>query len=138
MFMLFVFVVRLATCHNILDVEYTEKIVSDRKDDGFGSSLATSYQKLVIGAPHVDLSDAPGSVMVDEGVRVKGPKGGKGFGECVDVNQQFMVVSEQQPYSVYLHQSYGPYNMVVQFPMDGYVHSLVISEDNTIAVSHAD
>ena len=73
MFMLlFVLVVHLclSTCH-FHDVEYSEKVVSDQKGDFFGWSLATSYQKLVVGA----LKDGHGSVMVDEGVRVKAPAG---------------------------------------------------------------
>ena len=130
--LLFVFVVRLSTCHAV-DVEYREKVLSGRKGDWFGVSLATSYHMLVIGA-------RSGSVMVDEGVRVKGPDGGDDFGEHVDVNQQFMVVSGHEPLSffVYVYQSYSPYNMVARFPSTGYVWSLVISDDNTIAVSQYD
>ena len=140
MFMLFVFVVRLSTCHNV-NVEFSKKLVSDRKGDGFGYSLATSQHKLVIGAPFADLwstTDYPGSVMVDESVRVKGPEGGKGFGGCVDVNQHFMVVSGFEPSSVYVYKSDSPHNMVARFPMDSYVYFLVISDDDTIAVSHRD
>ena len=50
MFGLFLFVVRL-TCHAV-DVEYSEKVVSDHELDGFGWSLATSHHRLVIGAPY--------------------------------------------------------------------------------------
>ena len=67
MFMLlFVFAVQLSICHAV-DVEYSEKVVSDHTGDGFGESLATSYQQLVIGAPN-DGEHESGSVMVDEGV----------------------------------------------------------------------
>ena len=129
----FVFVVHLSTCHAV-DVEYSKQIVSDHEGDRFGKSLATSYNELVIGAPGDD--NCRGSVMVDEGVWVKGPAGGENFGEYVDVNQQFMVVSGQCPYSVYVYQSDSPYDMLARFPMDGYVMSLALSDDNTIAVSH--
>ena len=132
---LFVFVVHSSTCH-ILDVEYSERVVSDHKDDWFGNSLATSHHKLVIGAPTDD--NSRGSVMVDEGVRVKGPEGGKHFGSSVDVNQQFIVVSGEKSSPVYAYQSNSPYEMVTRLPMDGQVWSLVISDDNTIAVSHYD
>ena len=128
---LFVFVVHFSTCH-ILDVEYSERVVSDHKHDGFGYSLATSYHKLVIGAPWDD--NKRGSVMVDDGVRVKGPAGGKDFGKSVDLNHQFMVVSGR--YSVYVYQYNSPYDMVARLPMDGQVWFLVISDDNTIAVSY--
>ena len=48
--------------------------------------LLAYYQKLVIGAPLDD--NMRGSIMVDEGVRVKGPAGGRLFGlRGVDVNQ---------------------------------------------------
>ena len=135
--LLFVFVFRVSTCHNVLDVEYSEKIVSDRKDDWFGRSLAKSYHKLVIGAPKDD--NRRGSVMMaDESVRVKGPAGGEDFGDHVDVNQQFMVVSGKRPFSVYVFSPYSPYDMVANIPIDGGVHSLVISDDNTIAVSYKD
>jgi len=134
---LFVLVVHLlSTCHTILDVEFCERVVSDHKGDGFGYSLATSYHKLVIGAPWDD--NRRGSVIVDKGVRVKGPEGLQWFGWHVDVNQQFMVVIGQDQ-SVYVHQSNSPYDMVARFPLDdGYVYDLVISDDNTIAVSHYD
>ena len=135
MFMLlFVFAFHLPTCHNAVDIEYSDKVVSDHKGDGFGRSLATSHHKLVIGAP----SDNKwrGSVVVDEGVRVKGPADGRDFGRYVDVNQQFMVVSGRQPDSVYVHQSYSPYDMVARIAIDDWMYSLVISDDNTIAVSH--
>ena len=52
--LLFVFAVRLSTCHNLIDVEYSDEIVSDHKSDSFGESLATSHHKLVIGAPWDD------------------------------------------------------------------------------------
>ena len=129
----FVFAVRLSTCLAV-DVEYSEKVVSDHKRDGFGWSLATSYHKLVIGAPRDDLWR--GSVMVEEGVRVKGAWS---FGDHVDMNQQFMVVSCRDPYRVNVYQSNSPYDLVASFPMmDDYVCSLVISDDNTIAVSNYD
>ena len=90
--LLFVFVLNLSFCHDIVDVEYSEKVVSDRKGDGFGSSLATSLHKLVVGAKHDD--NWRGSVTVwswfSQSVRVKGPSGGMYFGEHVDVNQQLM------------------------------------------------
>ena len=130
---LLVIVVHLTTCH-VVDVEYREKVVSDRKSDGFGKSLATSHHKLVIGAPF-DNNDR-GLVIVDEGVRVTGPAGGWNFGRYVDVNQQFMVVSGAHPFSVYVYQSNSPYDMVARLPIDGWVDSVVISDDNTIAVSH--
>ena len=129
--LLFVFAVHLSTCH-VIDVEYRDKVVSDHKGDGFGVSLATSHHKLVIGAPW-----GGGSVMVDEGVRVKGPEGSFRFGSDVDVNQYFMVVSGyDNPSFVYVYQSYSPYNMVARIPINGEVYSIVISDDNTIAVSH--
>ena len=131
----FVFVIHLSTCHAV-DVEYTKQVVSDHEGDRFGKSLATSYHKLVIGAPGDD--NCRGSVMVGEVRHVKGPAGGEDFGDFVDVNQQFMVVSGQRPYFVYVYQSNSPYNLVAKLPMDGYVMSLVISDDNTIAVSHYD
>ena len=77
-----------------------------------------------------------GSVIVDDGVRVKGPEDGQWFGAFVDVNQQFMVVSGVLTNSVYVYQSYSPYDMMAQFSINGYVSSLEISDDNTIAVSH--
>ena len=87
MFLLFfLFFVRLSTCHNVVDVEYSHRVVSDHKGDWFGVSLATSHHKLVIGAPWDD--NNRGSVMVDEGVRVKGPAGGEGFGRSVAVNKR--------------------------------------------------
>ena len=132
---LFVFVVHSSTCHN-LDVEYSERVVSDHKGDLFGFSLATSHHKLVIGAPFDD--NSRGSIMVDKSVRVKGPEDGLWFGLRIDVNQHFMVVSAQHPYSVYVYQSNSPYDMVARLPLDGHVWSLVISDDNTIAVSHYD
>ena len=92
-------IVHLTTCQG-LDVEYSARLVSDHKGDAFGWSLATSYRKLVIGAPPSPMDkNKRGSVMVDEGVRVKGPaeSDGKYFGEYVDVNQQFMVVSGENP-----------------------------------------
>ena len=49
--LLLVFAVQLSTCHNAVDVEYSKKIVSDRKGDAFGYSLATSNHKLVVGVP---------------------------------------------------------------------------------------
>ena len=116
MLFLFVYVLRLSTCLAV-DVQYTERVVSDHEGDGFGWSLTTSYHKLVIGSPVDD--NLRGSVMVDEGVRVKGPAGGKYFGWRVDVNQQFMVVSGEYPNSVYVHRSNSPYNMVARLPMDG-------------------
>ena len=110
--LLFVFAVHLSTCH-VIDVEYRDKVVSDHKGDGFGVSLATSHHKLVIGAPW-----GGGSVMVDEGVRVKGPEGSFRFGSDVDVNQYFMVVSGyDNPSFVYVYQSYSPYNMVTWEPL---------------------
>ena len=132
---LFVFTVHLclSTCH-VVDVEYRDKIVSDHKYDWFGRNLATSYHKLVIGALNDD--NHRGSVMVDEGMRVKGPDDENYFGMHIDVNQQFMLVSDS--YSVYVYQSHSPYDMVARFPKDSRVHSLVISDDNTIAVSHYD
>ena len=131
----FVFVVHSSTCHN-LDVEYIKRVVSDHTADAFGVSLATSHQKLVVGAPLDD--NNRGSVLVDEGVRVKGPEDGRAFGLHVDVNQQFMVVSGYQPYFVYVYQSHSPYDIVARFPMGGDVYALVISDDNTIAVFHYD
>ena len=132
--LLFVFAFHLSTCHNAVDIEYSEKVVSDHKYDAFGYSLATSHHKLVIGAPYDD--DYRGSVMVDEGVRVKGPVGEweQCFGTNVDVNQQFMVMSGT--YFVYVYQSHSPYDMVAKLSFDNEVYSVVISDDNTIAVSH--
>ena len=130
---LFVLVAHISNCLAV-DVEYSEKIVSDHKGDWFGVSLATFDHKLVIGAP--EDYNSRGSVMVDKGLRVKGPAGGWLFGEHVDVSQQFMAMTGQRPYSVYVYQSHSPYDMVARFPMDGYVMSLAISDDNTIAVSH--
>ena len=69
---------------------------------------------------------------------VKGPEGGWYFGNHIDVNQQFMVVSGRQPYSVHVYQSNSPYNMVARMPVGEFVWSLVISDDNTIAVSHGE
>ena len=135
--LLLVSAVHLSTCHNVLDVEYSERVVSDHEGDLFGYSWATSCHKLVIGAPWDD--NTRGSVMVDDGVRVKGPAGDRFFGYNVDVNQQFMVVSGgQHPYSMYVYQSQSSYDMVAKIPMDGCITSLVISDDNTIAVSHSD
>ena len=138
MLLLFVSVAHISTCHAV-EVEYSKKIVSDRKHDGFGNSLATYHNKLVIGAPDDD--NDRGSVIMDEGVRVKGPEGGELFGRYVDVNQQFMVAGSLKPYLyVYVYQSYSPYNMVAKIHTDsyewGYVTTLVISDDNTIAVTH--
>ena len=78
------------------------------------------------------------TVTVHEGVRVKGPAGGKYFGWNVDVNQQFMVVSSQLSSTVYVYQSYSPFNMVARFPMDNRVGEVVISDDNTIVLFHCD
>ena len=69
-------------------------MVSDHQDDGFGYSLSTSYKKLVIGA--LWDNNGRGSVMVVDGVRINAPQG-MFFGGCVDVNQQFIVVSGQRP-----------------------------------------
>ena len=135
MLLLFVSIVCLSTCHAV-EVEYSKKIASDRKGDWFGTSLATSHHKLVIGAPYDD--NQRGSIIVDESVRVKGPAGGENFGLDVDVNQHFMVVSAFKPNTVYVYQPNSPYNMVAKFPLDGWVYSVVISDDNTIAVSHLD
>ena len=49
-----------------------------------------------------------------------------------------MVVSVYHPNLVYVYHSNSPYDMVARFPFDDYVYSLVISDDNTIAVSHDD
>ena len=135
--LLLISVVRLSTCHNILDVEYSERVFSDTEGDGFGFSLATSHHKLVIGAPN---DNGRGSVMVDDHVRVNGPEDGNSMGLHVDVNQQFMVVSGEfrAAYYVYVYQSNSCYDMVASFPIDGEVYSLVISDDNTIAVSYSD
>ena len=115
--LLFAFVAHFSTCHYVLDVEYSKRIVNDRKGDWFGYSLATSHHRLVIGAAFDD--DERGSVVVDDGVRVKGPEVGLDFGRYVDVNQQFMVVNGRYPSFVYVHQSYIPYNMVARLPIDG-------------------
>ena len=98
---LLVTAVHLSTCHEILDVEYSERVVSDHRGDWFSVSLATSNHKLVIGAPYDDIRR--GSIIVDDGVRVNGPAGGLLFGRYVDVNQQFMVVSDY--HGVYVYQS---------------------------------
>ena len=135
MTLLCVSVVHLSTCLAV-EVEYSKKIVSDREGDEFGYSLATSHHKLVIGAPWYN--GRRGSVVVDEGVRVERPADGWMFGDNVDVNQQFMVVNVYHPNSVYVYQSHSPYNMVARLPMDDHVMSLVISDDNTIAVCHND
>ena len=67
---------------------------------------------------------------------MKGPEDGRWFGANVDANNQFMVVSGFYPNFLHVYQSYSPYNMVAKFPLDGVVYSLVISDDNTVAVSH--
>ena len=137
--LLLVFVVRLSTCHNTVDVEYSEKVISDRKNDWFGNSLATSGHMLVVGAPMDD--NHRGSITVMEDgvrVRVKGPeKGGEHFfGYMVDVNQHFMVVNEYYPMYVYVYQYHSPYDMVARIPTgDAFIDDIVISDDNTIAVS---
>ena len=69
---------------------------------------------------------------------MKGPEDGVLFGWCVDSNQEFMVVGDYGTYSVYVYQSYSPYNLLARIPIDGGVYSIVISDDNTIAVSHDD
>ena len=73
-----------------------------------------------------------------DSLQVRGPADGELFGWSVDVNEQFMVVSAWEPDSVYVYQSYSPYDMVAKLPVGGRVRvwSLVISEDNTIAVSY--
>ena len=132
------FVVHMSTCHIAVDVEYSKKIVSDRKGDAFGYSLATSNHKLVVGAPWDDNYHV--SVMVNGGVRVKGPEYGALFGWCVDLNQDFIVVGDsgEDGIGVHVYQSYSPYNLMARIPIDGNVYSIVISDDNTIAVSHDD
>ena len=51
-----------------------------------------------------------------------------------------MVVGGLEPYFVYVYQAYSPYDMVAKIHIDsyklGFVTSLVISDDNTIAVTH--
>ena len=132
---LFVFVVRQSTCR-LVDVEYSEKLVSDHKGDLFGWSLATSHNKLVIGAPWDD--NKRGSIMVDK-VRVNGPEASFGYGTFVSVNQQFTIASGEYNESIYVHQSCSPYNIVATFPTYGnHVNSVVISDDNTVAVSYND
>ena len=49
-----------------------------------------------------------------------------------------MVVNGYEPYSLYVYQSYSPYNIVARVPLNGGVFSVVISDDNTMAVSHDD
>ena len=46
-----VLVISLSTCHSVVDVEYVRKMESNHKGDQFGSSLAASHHKVVIGAP---------------------------------------------------------------------------------------
>ena len=67
----------------------------------FGWSLATSHHKLVVGAPFDN--KRRGSIMVDDGVRIYGPRNGM-FGVGVDLNKQFMVVDGWNPASVYVYQ----------------------------------
>ena len=76
----------------VLGLEFSRKIVSDREDDGFAFTLATSHHRLVIGA--IEDHDGRGSVMVNEdGDRIEGPDGEKLFGYNLDVNHKYMVVS---------------------------------------------
>ena len=128
-----VLMTQLCVGDGVVEVEFIDKVVGDHKYDGFAVSLATSYGKLAIGAPWGN--NERGSVMVDQGMRINGPRQGRAFGAEVDVNQHFIVVSGR--YSVYVHESNSPYNLKAKLPMDGFVRDAIISEDNTIAVSNS-
>ena len=76
--------------------------------------------------------------MVDGGVWLNGPGDGLLFGECVGTNQNFIVASGRIPFAVYVYEAYSPYNLVARLPFHGRVFAVVISDDNTIAVSYPD
>ena len=72
---------------------------------------------------------------------MRGPADGVFFGSSVDINEQFMVVTGWKHSScyVYVYQSNSPYRMVATSPLDGHdIHSVVLSDDNTVAVTHED
>merc|ERR1711962_137430 len=124
---------QLSLCGCVVDVEYAYKVTSDHYRDWFGMSLSTSNRKIVIGASW-DNNDNSGSIMVEKGVRIKAPQG-RWFGHHVDINQQFIVASGADPYTVYVYESNSPYKLVAQFRVDDWVFAVVISDENTIAVS---
>ena len=142
--LLFVSIIHLSPCVAVADVEYSFKYSyegqSDHEHDYFGFSLATSNHKLVVGAPAYH--DGRGSITVmPDGLQVRGPPGGVLFGESVDMNQEFMIVSGYP--DMFVYKSSSPYNMVAKIPIGGLPPSLittaaVISEDNTIAIMHVD
>ena len=128
-------VVEVEYTDKVVEVEYTDKVVSAHKGDSFGSALATSYRKLVIGAP-VD-KEGSGSIIPEENIRIYAPQPQTYFGTSVDVNQHFIVASALEPHSVYVYDSNSPYTLKARLPVD-FVSDVVISDDNTIAVSHYD
>ena len=54
------------------DIQFTHRVVSGKKGDRFALSLATSYHRLVVGAP---LDNRKGSVMVENRVKISAPQG---------------------------------------------------------------
>ena len=53
------------------EIQYSYKIVSDTKKDGFAQSLATFHQRFVIGAPEGENGNY---VLVEPGVKVHPPQ----------------------------------------------------------------
>ena len=143
----FVFIIHLSPCVAVVDVEYSFKYSyegqSDHEHDYFGFSLATSNHKLVVGAPGTETRQRQrGSITVmPNGLEVRGPAGEKNFGESVDINQEFMVVSGHP--DMFVYKASSPFNMVAKIPIGRLPYraiatSVVISDDNTIAIVRPD
>ena len=127
-----VFITQLSLVVCVVEVEYDHKIVSDRRADGFGSSLSTYHGQIVVGAPYDNLGR--GSVVVE--TRINPPRG-RNFGEIVDVNEHFIVVSGRAPYSVYVYEAKSPHNLKARIPLYADVMDVVISDESTIVVCDA-
>ena len=132
-FLLLVLLSILQSSQCVIEVQYSYKIISGTKGDGFGISLATSYRHLMVGAPWT--KNYKGYVLVEPDRKIYAPEG-EFFGlRGLDVNQQFLVASARTTSIswVYVFSSNPPYTLKARIPVPS-VGDVKLTKDNTIIV----
>jgi len=118
-------VVQSALC-DVLDVEYSWRILGDEPNDLLGFSLATSRGKLAVGAP------GGRYVMVGMGKGDRVHYHGEDFGKYVAVNQHFLVVRGDKC-SVHVYDS-NSLDFQAKITTSGRISGIAMSERSTIAI----
>ena len=123
-----IFIVHLWPC-NGKDIQYSDRIMSKISGDWFGESLATSHQRLVVGAHYGKY------IYVVPGVKFRPPQGYQ-FGEKLDVNEHFIVASCKGPHSVCIFSANRPFALVGRIPLEEErVEDVKLSDNNIIVAA---